>query len=84
MYIADLCDRRAPEIGLWQLRDIDPLERWTSGRTILVGDAAHAMLPLQGQGASQTFEDAVRVKKLPHTAPTELHSSRRRHSKPHL
>lgn len=54
-----LPDRRAPEIGLWQLRDIDPLEQWTSGRSILVGDAAHAMLPLQGQGASQTFEDAV-------------------------
>lgn len=56
---ANVFDRRAPEIGLWQLRDIDPLEQWTTGHTILVGDAAHAMLPLQGQGASQTFEDAV-------------------------
>ena len=25
---------------------------------ILIGDAAHAMLPTQGQGASQTIEDA--------------------------
>lgn len=45
-------------IGLWQLRDLDPLETWYSGRAILIGDAAHAMLPTQGQGASQTIEDA--------------------------
>jgi salicylate hydroxylase len=50
--------RNAESIGLWQLRDIDPLETWHSGRTILIGDAAHAMLPTQGQGASQAIEDA--------------------------
>ncbi|KAK8062580.1 hypothetical protein PG997_014677 [Apiospora hydei] len=49
---------RAPDIALWQLRDIDPLPTWTKGRAILVGDAAHAMLPTQGQGASQSVEDA--------------------------
>jgi salicylate hydroxylase len=48
----------AKEVGLWQLRDLDPLEAWTRGRVILVGDAAHAMLPTQGQGASQAVEDA--------------------------
>lgn len=36
----------------------DPLDKWVKGRTILIGDAAHSMLPLQGQGASQSFEDA--------------------------
>lgn len=50
--------RNAESVGLWQLRDIDPLGTWHSGRTILIGDAAHAMLPTQGQGASQTIEDA--------------------------
>ncbi|OWY46930.1 FAD binding-like protein [Alternaria alternata] len=50
--------RNADSIGLWQLRDLDPLDTWHSGRTILIGDAAHAMLPTQGQGASQTIEDA--------------------------
>lgn len=50
--------RRAPDHAIWQLRDIDPLPTWTRGRAILVGDAAHAMLPTQGQGASQSFEDA--------------------------
>lgn len=48
----------AKDIGLWQLRDIDPLKKWSRGRTVLIGDAAHAMLPTQGQGASQTVEDA--------------------------
>lgn len=46
------------EIGLWQLRDLDPLPTWVKGRTIIIGDAAHAMLPTQGQGASQSMEDA--------------------------
>jgi salicylate hydroxylase len=50
--------RNAESIGLWQLRDLDPLETWLSGRVILIGDAAHAMLPTQGQGASQAIEDA--------------------------
>ncbi|KAI1866765.1 hypothetical protein JX265_001138 [Neoarthrinium moseri] len=50
--------RRAPDVALWQLRDIDPLPTWVRGRAILIGDAAHAMLPTQGQGASQSIEDA--------------------------
>ncbi|SGY15355.1 BQ5605_C013g07343 [Microbotryum silenes-dioicae] len=49
---------RSPSLGLWQLRDLDPLSRWNKGRVILIGDAAHAMLPTQGQGASQSIEDA--------------------------
>lgn len=48
----------APDVALWQLRDTDPLTTWTKGRAILIGDAAHAMLPTQGQGASQSIEDA--------------------------
>jgi salicylate hydroxylase len=48
----------AKNIGLWQLRDLDPLDTWVRGRVILIGDAAHAMLPTQGQGASQAIEDA--------------------------
>jgi salicylate hydroxylase len=43
----------------WALHDHAPLERWSAGRVVLIGDAAHAMLPHQGQGANQTVEDAV-------------------------
>lgn len=32
---------------------------WRSGRTLLVGDAAHAASPATGQGASMALEDAV-------------------------
>jgi salicylate hydroxylase len=50
----------APESGArWALHDIAPLERWHTDRVVLMGDAAHAMVPHQGQGAGQTIEDAI-------------------------
>jgi 2-polyprenyl-6-methoxyphenol hydroxylase-like FAD-dependent oxidoreductase len=39
--------------------DLEPLPRWSEGRVVLVGDAAHAMTPGVGQGAAQALEDAV-------------------------
>lgn len=36
-----------------------PLETWTLGRIALLGDACHAMLPYQAQGAAQAIEDAA-------------------------
>ena len=38
-------------------RPFDP--RWGTGPVTLVGDAAHAMTPNMGQGASQALEDAL-------------------------
>ncbi|MGV0094790.1 FAD-dependent monooxygenase [Streptomyces californicus] len=47
------------DVGCWALVDHEPLERWSSGRITLLGDAAHPVLPHHGQGASQAIEDAV-------------------------
>lgn len=42
----------------WALYDREPLDSWCKGRIGLLGDAAHAMLPLYAQGAAQAIEDA--------------------------
>lgn len=39
----------------------EPLPSFAIGRVALLGDAAHAMTPDLGQGASQAFEDAAAV-----------------------
>jgi 2-polyprenyl-6-methoxyphenol hydroxylase-like FAD-dependent oxidoreductase len=38
---------------------LDQLARWSDGRVVLVGDAAHATTPGVGQGAALAIEDAV-------------------------
>ncbi|MFF8809025.1 FAD-dependent monooxygenase [Streptomyces omiyaensis] len=38
---------------------VDPLPAHHRGRTALLGDAAHAMMPTLGQGGNQAIEDAV-------------------------
>lgn len=40
-----------PHPSKWLLNDRDPLEQWVwlGGKVVLMGDAAHAMLPHQGQ-----------------------------------
>ncbi|KJA15321.1 hypothetical protein HYPSUDRAFT_80542 [Hypholoma sublateritium FD-334 SS-4] len=42
----------------WPINQVVPLERYSSGRVLLAGDAAHGMPPHQGAGASQAIEDA--------------------------
>lgn len=43
----------------WGLYDRKPLNRWTTDRIALLGDAAHPMTPHLGQGANMSIEDAV-------------------------
>ena len=42
----------------WGLFTVRPLLRWYHGRIVLLGDAAHGMLPHHGQGANTSIEDA--------------------------
>ncbi|KAL9095474.1 MAG: hypothetical protein Q9165_002345 [Trypethelium subeluteriae] len=51
--------RNADEIKLWKLLYRPPISRWTKGRLVLIGDAAHPMLPHQGQGGAQAIEDGA-------------------------
>jgi salicylate hydroxylase len=62
----------------WALYDREPLPQWTFGRVTLLGDAAHSMLPHQGQGAGQSVEDAIVLARClerarPDTVETYLH-----------
>ncbi|MEU2155579.1 FAD-dependent monooxygenase [Streptomyces sp. NPDC019396] len=47
-----------------------PLPAFTAGRIAILGDAAHAMTPNLGQGASQALEDAVTLAAALSTEPT--------------
>ncbi|MBW0434931.1 FAD-dependent monooxygenase [Leptospira yasudae] len=46
------------------IHDILSLSRWSKGRIALIGDAAHAVSPNSGQGASIAMEDAMYLAKL--------------------
>ena len=53
MALAETCAK-------WNLIELPPLPAWSSqnGRVMLVGDAAHAMLPYTGAGGTVSIEDA--------------------------
>ena len=43
----------------WALMSRPPIERWSSGNVVLVGDACHPMLPFMAQGAVMAIEDGL-------------------------
>jgi 2-polyprenyl-6-methoxyphenol hydroxylase-like FAD-dependent oxidoreductase len=49
------------EIMRTAIYDVPSLPTWHVGRVMLVGDAAHAMSPAGGQGASLALEDAMLI-----------------------
>jgi salicylate hydroxylase len=47
-----------PKVLRQALYDREPLPDWRIGRVVLLGDAAHPMMPFYAQGAAQSIEDA--------------------------
>lgn len=53
----------------WNTYDFPTVPNWHRDRMIIIGDAAHAMSPASGQGASMAVEDAVVLAKCLRDAP---------------
>ena len=52
------------------------LERWhVDGRALLIGDAAHAIVPFHGQGMNCGFEDAVELAQLMENGGSDMHAT---------
>jgi 2-heptyl-3-hydroxy-4(1H)-quinolone synthase len=63
--------------------DLEELAKpvWGQGGTVLIGDAAHAMTPNLGQGASMAIEDAVLLPSIVHTSDPASALARRREAR---
>lgn len=48
----------AEQIIRSDISDLKPLDSWSKGRVLLIGDAGHATTPNMGQGGAQGVEDA--------------------------
>jgi 2-polyprenyl-6-methoxyphenol hydroxylase-like FAD-dependent oxidoreductase len=48
-----------PDCHKWAILEREPLPRWSDGRVVLLGDAAHPMTPYMAQGAATAMEDAA-------------------------
>ena len=53
--VIDAC----PQATKWPLLIRPPMEHWSEGRVVLLGDACHPMKPHMGQGANMAMEDGV-------------------------
>lgn len=49
----------ADQVTGYGLHELTPMPEWSRGRVVLLGDACHAMLPFQAQGAGQAIEDGA-------------------------
>ncbi|MGH7553043.1 MAG: FAD-dependent monooxygenase, partial [Longimicrobiales bacterium] len=57
-FIVELIER-SEQIAATPIHDMPSLPVWHRGRVVLLGDAAHAVSPSAGQGASMAMEDAI-------------------------
>lgn len=63
----------------WALYRLPPLTSWSRGNVVLLGDAAHPVLPFLAQGAALAIEDAVTVAKCMAASRDSLPSAFRRY-----
>lgn len=56
---ADIVAATGTELMVTNAWDLPLGVRWSAGRAVIIGDAAHAASPATGQGASMALEDAV-------------------------
>jgi 6-hydroxynicotinate 3-monooxygenase len=49
----------APQLTKWPILDVEPIDTWSKGRLVLLGDACHAMMPYMASGAAMAMEDAA-------------------------
>jgi 2-polyprenyl-6-methoxyphenol hydroxylase-like FAD-dependent oxidoreductase len=56
--VTAVLDALRDEIDRRRLYDLPPLPSYVNGRTVLIGDAAHAMAPNLGRGACEALLDA--------------------------
>src|SRR4029077_20006802 len=59
--VLDAC----PECHKWAILEREPLERWSEGRVVLLGDACHPMTPYMAQGGATSIEDAAILARCP-------------------
>ncbi|OIW35674.1 FAD/NAD(P)-binding domain-containing protein [Coniochaeta ligniaria NRRL 30616] len=51
--------KKATDVKRWPLLFRPPVKTWRRSKMVIAGDAAHPMLPHQGQGGAQGIEDGV-------------------------
>lgn len=55
--LVKICDLVGDNWSYWPMSSVE-VKQWYKGNMCLIGDAAHAMLPFQAQGAAMAIEDA--------------------------
>ncbi len=59
-FVPELIDSTPEEaISRVGIEALQPMESWSDGRVVLIGDAAHATPPTGGRGAGEALEDSV-------------------------
>lgn len=70
-----------PEFIAFGVHDRSPLSRWTAGRITLLGDAAHPLIPSEGQGVNLAIQDAAALADLlREVSPAEIPAVLQRYS----